>query len=261
MGIFEAVILGVVQGLTEFLPVSSSGHLVLLQNVMGFDTVPLFFDTMLHLGTLIAVVAVLFKEIVEIFKHPIKNHMGMIIIAVIPAGIAGLFFGDYFEKAYTGGVLLAVSFLITAGLLVFSELAASNLQSKKPVTVKSALAIGFIQIVAILPGVSRSGATISGGLFCGVERNRLAKFSFLISIPLVLGSVITTGKDAMDVGLGDVSIAAIVIGTIAAAAAGFFAVKFMLAIIRRSKLYGFAIYVAALGAFLLLDQYVLHIVF
>jgi undecaprenyl-diphosphatase len=261
MGIFEAIILGVVQGLTEFLPVSSSGHLVLLQKVMGLTGVPIFFDTMLHFGTLVAVVVVLLSEIVAIIRHPIQNHLGMLILATIPAAVVGYLWSGYFESIFQSGSLLGICFLGTAVILTVSELIAKRIHAKKQISTKSALSMGLMQALAIFPGVSRAGATIAGGLFFGVDRTRVAKFSFLMSIPIILGSVVSSGKTAMDVGLGDVSVAAIAVGTIAAAVAGFFAVRFMLAIIKKTKLYGFAVYVAALGAFLLLDQYVFHIVF
>lgn len=261
MGMFEAVLLGLIQGITEFLPVSSSGHLVLVQQAMGLQNVPIFFDTMLHFGTLIAVVAVLFFEIIAIFRHPVKNHLGMLILATIPAAAAGYFLSDFFESTFKSGSLLGVCFLITALILTVSELIATRINTKKPITIKSALVMGLMQAVAILPGVSRSGSTIAGGLFCGVDRVRAARFSFLMSIPIILGSVLSSGMDAADVGIGDVSTTTIIVGTIVAAVAGFFAVKFMLAIIEKTKLYGFAIYVAALGAFLLLDQNVFHFIF
>lgn len=261
MGIFEAVILGLIQGFTEFLPVSSSGHLVLLQQAMGLKEVPIFFDAMLHFGTLIAVVAVLFLEIVQILRHPVKNHLGMLILATIPAAVVGYLWSDFFESVFSSGSLLGVCFLITAVILTVSELIATRINSRKPLTTKSALAMGLMQAVAILPGVSRSGSTIAGGLFMGVDRTRAAKFSFLMSIPIILGSVLSSGMNAADAGMGDVSVAAVAAGTIVAAVGGFFAVKFMLSIIEKTKLYGFAVYVTALGVFLLLDQNVFHFVF
>ena len=261
MGIFEAVILGLLQGFTEFLPVSSSGHLVLMQQVMGLQEVPIFFDTMLHLGTLIAVVIVLFSEIVGIFRHPVKNHMGMLILASIPAAVVGYLWNDYFESIFRSGSLLGVCFLITAIILVVSELIAAKINTQKHITTKSALVMGLMQAVAILPGVSRSGSSIAGGLFMGVDRVSAAKFSFLMSIPIILGSVVFSGASIADVGIGDISVTVIAAGTIAAAASGFFAVKFMLSIIKKTKLYGFAVYVTALGVFLLMDQYVFHFIF
>jgi undecaprenyl-diphosphatase len=261
MGIFEAIILGVVQGLTEFLPVSSSGHLVLLQKIMGLSDVPIFFDTMLHFGTLVAVVVVLIHEIIGIIRHPVKNHLGMLILATIPAAVVGYLWSDYFEGIFQSGSLLGFCFLATAGILTASELIAQKIHTAKPLSAKSALSMGLMQALAIFPGISRSGSTIAGGLFFGVDRTRVAKFSFLMSVPIILGSLLSSGKTAMETGLGDVSVAAVAVGTIAAAVAGFFAVRFMLALIKKTKLYGFAIYVAALGVFLLLDQYVFHLVF
>jgi undecaprenyl-diphosphatase len=261
MDFIQALLLGLAQGITEFLPVSSSGHLVLLQQVMGLENVPVFFDAMLHLGTLVAVVVVLFWDIVGIFRHPVKNHLGMLIIATIPAAAAGYLFGDFFESVFKGGQYLGLCFLITALILVVSELIAVRLKTKKQITFKNAIAMGLMQAVAIFPGVSRSGSTIAGGLFTGVDRTQAARFSFLMCVPIILGSVGSSGVSAMKAGLGDVSWTAVIVGTIAAGITGYFAVKFMLSIIQKTKLYVFAIYVAALGAFLLMDQSVLHIIF
>ena len=261
MGVFESLILGLVQGITEFLPVSSSGHLVLLQQLMGLKDVPIFFDAMLHFGTLIAVVVVLLGEIIQIIRHPVKNHLGMLIIATIPAAVLGYFFSGYFESVFKSGSFLGLFFLITAAILTVSELIAARINTKKPITMNSAISMGLMQAVSILPGVSRSGSTIAGGLFCGVDRVQAAKFSFLMSIPIIIGAVLSSGMSAVHTGMGDVSTLTVVVGTVAAAVAGFFAVKFMLAIIAKTKLYGFAIYVAALGTFLLLDQFVFHLIF
>ncbi len=261
MDFIQALLLGLVQGFTEFLPVSSSGHLVLMQQAMGLEDVPIFFDTMLHLGTLVAVVAVLFRDIAGIFRHPVKNHLGMLVIATIPAAAAGYFFNDFFESAFKGGQYLGICFLVTALILVVSEQIAARLKTRKRMAVQNALAMGLMQAVAIFPGISRSGSTIAGGLFTGVDRTQAAKFSFLMSIPIILGSVGASGVDAMQTGMGNVSLTAVLIGTAAAAVTGYFAIKFMLAFIQKAKLYGFAVYTAALGAFLMVDQSILHIVF
>lgn len=261
MDFIQALLLGLVQGLTEFLPVSSSGHLVLMQQVMGLKEVPIFFDTMLHMGTLVSVVVVLFWDIVGIFRHPVKNHLGMLIIATIPAAAVGYFFEDFFESVFTGGQFLGLCFLATALILVVSELISVKMKPRKQINLKNALAMGAMQAVAIFPGISRSGSTIAGGLFSGVDRTQAARFSFLMSIPIIIGSAGSSGINALQTGMGDVSWTAVIAGTIAAAVTGYFAVKFMLSIIQKTKLYGFAVYVAALGAFLMVDQYFLHIIF
>lgn len=261
MDFIQALLLGLVQGITEFLPVSSSGHLVLLQQVMGLREVPLFFDTMLHMGTLVAVVVVLFWDIVGVFRHPVKNHLGMLIIATIPAAAVGYFFSDFFESVFENGQYLGFCFLATALILVVSEQIAARMKPRKQIAIQNALSMGVMQAVAIFPGISRSGATIAGGLFTGVDRMQAARFSFLMSVPVIIGSAGSSGVSALQAGLGDVSWTQIIAGTIAAGITGYFAVKFMLAIIQKTKLYGFAVYAAALGAFLLVDQNFLHIIF
>ena len=258
MSILESIILGIVQGLTEFLPVSSSGHLVLLQNIFGISEPQLFFDTMLHLGTLVAVVAVMFKEIIGLFRRPL-NKLLYLVIATIPAVVFGYFLSDFVEGAFSGAYL-GFGFLLTAVILTVSELISKRSVKKHDVKLGSGIAMGFMQVVAMMPGVSRSGSTIAGGLFCGVDRSKAASFSFLMSIPVILGSVILQGaKIAADTSL-IVDWLPTIIGTVFAAASGYFAVRFMLALIKKRRLYGFAIYVAALGIFVLLDRYVLGLV-
>ena len=261
MDILQALLLGLVQGITEFLPVSSSGHLVLMQQVMGLKNVPIFFDAMLHVGTLVSVVVVLFRDIIGIFRHPIQNHMGMLIIATIPAAVAGYVWGDYFEVVFQNGQMLGYCFLLTALILVLSERIAARIKTPKKLVLQNALTMGLMQAVAIFPGISRSGSTIAGGLMSGVDRTQAARFSFLMSIPIIIGSAGSSGAGVLQGGMGDITWPVVIVGTVAAAVIGYFAVKFMLAMIQKSKLYGFAVYVAALGAFLLLDQQIFHFVF
>lgn len=260
MEIWEAIVLGITQGLTEFLPVSSSGHLVLVRNMMDLAEVPLFFDVMLHLGTLVAVVVVLFKEIIGLFAHPVKNRLLVLIFASIPAGIVGLLFNDAIEGAYSGA-LLGICFMITAGILVLSEFLSARAVKKRGIDIKSGMVMGLMQTAALFPGISRSGSTIAGGLFLGTDRSKAASFAFLMSIPMILGSVLVEGMEVMETGMGDVSTAALIAGTAAAAVSGFFAVKWMLNLIKKRKLFGFAIYVAAVGIFVLIDQSATHLIF
>ncbi|WP_461246994.1 undecaprenyl-diphosphate phosphatase [Treponema sp. R6D11] len=275
MNIINAIILGIVQGLTEFLPVSSSGHLVLLQKIFKIHEPSLFFDTMLHVGTLLAVVTVLWKDIFEILKKPIQKLTGFLILATIPAVIAALLFKDAIEEIFTTGKLLGVCFLITTVLLVTAELlsrrnknassaATEQDENGEKMTWLQALFIGVMQAIAIPPGISRSGATISGSLFCKLNRGFAARFSFLMSIPAILGAVVMQTKDLLKGGMADSSnfgVAAIIAGTITSAIVGFFAVKFMLKIIKEKSLFGFAIYTGVLGLLVLIDQVGLHVFF
>jgi undecaprenyl-diphosphatase len=271
MSILEAVILGIVQGLTEFLPVSSSGHLVLLQKIFGIDQPGLFFDTMLHAGTLIAVFVVLWKDIFGILKKIVQPLTGFIILGTIPAVIAALLFGDFIENAFKSAQFLGFSFLITTGLLITAELLSrrakdsNSLKKNEDMNWVDALFIGILQAIAILPGISRSGATISGALSRKLDRNFAARFSFLLSIPAILGAVVLHTKDLItgseETAAESISVIPVIAGTLTAAVVGFFAVKLMLKIIRERSLFGFAIYTGILGVLVLLDQFVTRIVF
>lgn len=258
MSILESIVLGIVQGLTEFLPVSSSGHLVLLQNVFGFSEPQLFFDTMLHLGTLIAVVVVMWKEIIDLFKRPFSKML-YLIIATIPAVIFGFLFSDFVEDTFSG-IYLGYGFLVTAVILTLSEQLSKRQARKADVGLLSSSVMGIMQVLAMFPGVSRSGSTIAGGLATGIDRKKAASFSFLMSIPIILGSVVLQGYKLAKAGNVAVEWLPTIIGAICAAVSGYFAVRFMLALIKRKRLYGFAIYVAVLGIFVLLDRYVLGLI-
>lgn len=264
MTILEAILLGLIQGLTEFLPVSSSGHLVLFQNIFGTPGDMLFFDTMLHVGTLVAVFIVLWRDIWEILKHLFARFTWVLVVATLPAVAAGLFLGDFFEGAFQGQYL-AVGFLLTSVLLVLSEQIAAKRQpryfEKDQIRFSTAFGVGCMQAVAILPGVSRSGSTLAGSLMAGLDRSLAATFSFLMSIPVILGSAVMQGYDILKNGAGEIYWGPTLLGMAAAAISSFFAAKFMLKLVRNKKLYGFAIYTAVLGVLVLLDQLVFHIVF
>ena len=270
MTIINAIILGIVQGLTEFLPVSSSGHLVLLQKIFGITEGSLFFGTMLHVGTLIAVFVVLWKDIWAILKKLIQPLTGFIILGTIPAVIAALLLGDIIEHAFETGQFLGFCFLATSALLVIAEQlsrrASKELKKPEQMNWKDSLVIGLMQAIAIIPGISRSGATITGALSRKLDRDFAARFSFLLSIPAILGAVVLHTKDLFkdvpaETAGENIGVTAVIAGTVTAAVVGFFAIKFMLKIIREKSLYGFAVYTAVLGVLVLIDQFVTRFVF
>jgi len=275
MSIIHAILLGVIQGLTEFLPVSSSGHLVLFQRLFGISEPALLFDTMLHAGTLAAVVTVLWKDIWAILRKLNQPLTLYLIIATVPTVIAALAFRKPLERAFETGHFLGFAFLMTSALLIAAELLARRDRSGSVASLPSfmnwldALVIGLMQAVAIIPGVSRSGATLSGALSRGLNRDFAARFSFLLSIPAILGAIVFQLKDlvkgdAQAAGVsaaGGIGTAAMIAGTISAAVVGFFAVRLMLKIVREKSLWGFAVYTGVLGALVLLDQFVLKLVF
>ncbi|MCL2126909.1 MAG: undecaprenyl-diphosphate phosphatase [Treponema sp.] len=278
MGVIEAVILGVVQGLTEFLPVSSSGHLVLLQKIFGISEPALLFDTMLHVGTLAAVLAVLRNDILSILKKINQPLTAYLVIATVPTVAAALVFRKPLEKAFETGRYLGFAFLATSALLALAELlakravkgrtagpAGSGRENAAAMTWPDALVVGIMQAVAVIPGISRSGATLSGALSRGLDRGFAARFSFLLSIPAILGAAVLQLKDIAKTGAetaeSGIGAAAIIAGTLSAAVVGFFAVRLMLKIVREKSLWGFAAYTGVLGLLVLLDRFAFHFVF
>jgi len=273
MDTLNAIILGIVQGLTEFLPVSSSGHLVLLRNIFGISEAALFFDTMLHAGTLVAVFIVLRKDIWALLRRPVQPLTGYLILATIPAVMAALFFGDVIEHAFETGRFLGFAFLATSAVLVTAEMlsrrarSGDGLKNAEKMTWLDSHVIGVLQAIAIMPGFSRSGATISGALSMKLDRDFAARFSFLLSIPAILGAVVLQtaklikGTEMATGAETGISAAAVIAGTFAAAIVGFFAIRFMIKIIREKSLYGFAIYTSVLGILVLIDQFGTKIVF
>ncbi|MDR0443444.1 MAG: undecaprenyl-diphosphate phosphatase [Treponema sp.] len=267
MSIFNAIILGAVQGLTEFLPVSSSGHLVLLQKVFGISEPALFFDTMVHMGTLAAVLTVLRREIWAILRRFVQPLTAYLVIATVPAVIFALALKKNIEAAFESGGFLGFAFLITATLIITAEFLSrrakmTEFRKAESMNWLDAVIIGIMQAIAITPGISRSGATISGALSRKLDRSFAARFSFLLSIPAILGAVALQTKDLLKgadshtvVGAG-----AVIAGTLTAAVVGFFAVRFMLKIISEKSLWGFAVYTGVLGIMIIIDQYVTHFI-
>jgi len=268
MSIINAVILGIAQGVTEFLPVSSSGHLVLIQKIFGITASAIFFDTMLHAGTLLAVFAVLWRDIWNILRNLLQPLTGFLIIATIPAVIAALVFGDIIEQFFESGQFLGVCFLATSFMLITAEQLSKRGGKKtcEKMNWLDALITGIMQAVAVIPGISRSGATISGALSRRLDRDFAARFSFLLSIPAILGAVVIQAKNLLKGSAAqsageNIGTAAVIAGTVSAAVVGFFAIKFMLKIIREKSLYGFAVYTAVLGILILIDQFITRIIF
>ena len=260
---WQAIILGLVQGLGEFLPISSSGHLVLFQNIFNINGDELLFDSLMHLGTLIAVFIVLWKDIWEILKQPFRKVTLNIIIATIPAVIVALFFEDFINEAF-GGSYLGWGFLLTAVILVLTTIVKNSNKDNDldAITTKQSLAMGIMQSIAILPGISRAGATICGGLYTKGNRDAVTRFSFLMAIPAILGSLVFMVKDIAEIGSSETIILSnVILGMVAAAVAGILSLKVMIKLVKEGKLWVFGIYVFILGSLVLIDQYFLHIVF
>lgn len=258
MNSVQALILGTIQGLTEFLPVSSSGHLVLFQRLFGLRGDVLVFDIAVHLATLTAVIAVFWKDILGIFKKPFGKLTWLLVLGTIPAVVFGLAFKHWIERLFESGRTLGFEFIATGVVLWFAESIRSKNKKLGETSSMDALWIGTAQAVAILPAVSRSGLTIAGSLFRGLNREFAAKFSFLLSIPAILGAAILDLPDAVKTlkspDAAGVSRMALILGMAAAFLFGWIAIRWMLRVLSRGSLRGFAVYVFVVGLLVLLEQ-------
>jgi undecaprenyl-diphosphatase len=258
MNILQAFILGSVQGLTEFLPVSSSGHLVLFQNIFGLKDNVLTFDIAVHFATMVAVIVVFWKDILGILKHPFAKLTWLLVIGTLPAVLVGLTLKKTVEGLFEGGRTLGLEFIATGLILWFVESVRKGDKKLDGTSPLDALWIGAAQAVAILPAVSRSGLTIAGALFRGFTREFAAKFSFLLSIPAILGATVLDLPDALGLlhstGTVGVPTVSLVVGMVTALVSGFVAIKWMIRVLTRGSLRGFAVYVMVLGILILIDQ-------
>lgn len=257
----EALILGLVQGLTEYLPVSSSGHLAIGSYLFGIEGEEnLAFTVAVHVATVLSTLVILWKEIDWIFRGLFKCEMNAetkyvlnIVVSMIPVGIVGVFFKDYVEEVFGSGlVIVGCMLLLTAALLTFSYIAKPR--KKEKISLRDAFIIGLAQACAVMPGLSRSGSTIATGLLLGNKKESLAQFSFLMVIPPILGEALLDvvkglkGEEAF----GGIDIMPLAIGFIAAFVSGCIACKWMINIVKKGKLIYFGIYCAIAGVLTLI---------
>lgn len=260
MTIFQAALLGLVQGMTEFLPVSSSGHLVLSQALLGIDDGGIIFEVMVHFGTLLAVVTAFWQDILNLvrefflFFRPATYRAGLlarfesseyaklliyIIIGTLPAAVIGLLFEDYVEAAFQNPKLTCVMLIITGFILLLTRLIRNrNLELNGA----RSFVIGLAQACAILPGISRSGSTISAALYQGVDSKRAAQFSFLLALPAILGATVLKLAEMFSQPINFAQSLNLIIGMVVSYVSGYLAIKLLLDIVRRGKLYWFAPY-------------------
>jgi len=254
MDVITAIILGVIQGLTEFLPVSSSGHLEIAKTILGEGWVgkeSLLMTVVLHFATALSTIIIFRKDLVEIFGGLLqfKNNEPFqfslkIVISMIPAALVGLFFNDQIEGLFGGELTLVGGMLLITGFLLF--LADKAKPSEKKVDIKHSILVGISQAIAILPGISRSGATISTAVLLGIDKEKAARFSFLMVVPLIFGKM---AKDILSWNLQyeSVTFLPLIIGFFAAFITGMLACKWMIKLVKNSQLKYFAYYCFAIG--------------
>lgn len=261
----QALLMGLLQGLTEYLPVSSSGHLTIASALFGIDGEEnLTFTIAVHVATVLSTLVILWREIVWLLRglvdtkaplmSPERRYILAIIVSMIPIGIVGVFFKDYVEAIFGSGLLIVgLSLIMTSALLTLSYYA--HPRQKEDIGLMQAFIIGLAQSVAVLPGLSRSGTTIATGLMLGVKKEKMAQFSFLMVIPPILGeallSILKAAKDGAEATTGDISMTALAIGFLAAFISGCMACKWMISIVKKGKLVYFGIYCAIVGCIIL----------
>ena len=258
MSFLDAIILGIIQGLTEFLPVSSSGHLEIMKAIQGQEMSgesSMMMTVVLHFATALSTIAVFWKEVVRIIKGLFQFKVNeeflfsvKIVSSMIPAAIVGVFFDDFIETFFSGKILLVGLMLIVTGVILF--VAERAKRTNKPVGFKDAILIGIAQMIAILPGISRSGATIGTSVILGIDRETAARFSFLMVVPLILGKVakdVLSSEFSTELVESQISSSVYAAGFAAAFIVGIIACTWMIKLVKKSKLSYFAYYCFAAG--------------
>lgn len=291
MSLLEALFLAVVQGVAEFLPISSSGHLAIFKNVFGVNTdTGLLYDVMLHVGTLAAVFIVYWKDIWELIREgfaiigaalsntfkfianlfskdkkeykqvintPYRRFVMLVIISTIPTGIMGILLSDIIENASATLLVPGICLLITSLLLYISEKVPEKNFNESNTSYGKGLIIGIVQGFATLPGISRSGSTITAGLFCGLERSFAVKYSFILSIPAILGAAVLELKDFNEISVGSVELVNYIVGMFVAAVVGYICIRWLLVLVKNKKFKYFSIYCFVVGIVAIVAHFVI----
>jgi undecaprenyl-diphosphatase len=248
MTIFQAVFLAVVQGLTEFLPVSSSGHLVLFQKIFGFSNPPVFFDVLLHLGTLGSIIIFFKKDLWNLFFDLKKNThtLKYLILGTIPAVLFGYLFNLQLESTFNSLILVAIAWIFFGLILVLT----SKIKNKtKEMTWQDSLLVGFFQALALIPGISRSGLTISAGLLRGLSHESAFKFSFLLAIPAILGATIWESKD---IHFAEINLFQDILAIVVSGVVGYLSLRILQKMLKSNMFFYFGYYCMSLGIITLL---------
>lgn len=260
MTVIQAIILGIIQGLTEFLPVSSSGHLLLGHHFLGVNETGLAFDVALHIGTFIALIIFFYKDIFQLVlgifgKSEMKRLAWLLVFATIPAVVGGFLLQDLAESSFRSPALVAINFIWVAGLMLAAEHYAKNKKKRtelNEVTAKQGMTVGFAQVLALIPGVSRSGSTITTGIFVGLDRVSATRFSFLLSIPITFGAIVKVLASHEAISQISAEKTVFLIGILSALLSGLVAIRFLLRYLSKHSLAVFAYYRIVVGVIVLL---------
>jgi undecaprenyl-diphosphatase len=260
VGLFEALILGIVQGVTEFLPISSSGHLVILPAALGWVSPPLVFDATVHLATLLAVVAFFWRDLLRLivawwqglqrcqpFRTTESRLAWWVILGSVPGVLVGIFLEETFESLFASPHAAGAFLLLTALLLILSEVLGRRRREFTEITWLDSLLIGIGQAASIAPGLSRSGTTISVGMFCGLTREAAARFSFILSVPIIIGAGLLQLVKLVRHGSLMAEAPLLLVGFVSAAVCGYVSIRLLLAYLRKRPLYPFSVYCVVVG--------------
>ena len=255
MPVWKAIVLGIVQGLTEFLPVSSSGHILIFERILNVNTggADMFLGIVLHAGTLFAVIAVYFKKLISLIKPPFDNLLKLI-IASVPAAIVGFTLGDIIDELFFSGNFLWLAFAVTALLLALSECKIKRATCFYPLNNKRALIIGLSQALAVIPGLSRSGTTLSAATLSGVNQKDATDFSFIMSVPVIFGALLSEILKCFSgsISIGNIGLIPLLIATFSSFICGVFAIKVMIKTIKKGNYKFFCIYLIILSLLLII---------
>jgi undecaprenyl-diphosphatase len=256
MNIFEAMLLGLIQGLTEFLPVSSSGHLVIFQEILGLDEPGVTLEVMLHFGTLLSVMWVFggdFLALLAFRKNSAERNLLLMLIAgVVVTGSIGLLFSDYITEFFKSTLLVGFMLLITGAILKLITILPAGLKEKENITLKDALFIGLLQAFAMIPGISRSGSTIAAALWRGLDRQTAVKYSFMLSAPVIMGATLLELRRLLSFGFGQELIINYLAGGVVAFIAGILAIRIFIKLLAGNKFYYFSYYCFAAGTLIII---------
>jgi undecaprenyl-diphosphatase len=252
MTVWESVILGVLQGLTEFLPVSSSGHLVIGKSLLGLDEPGVTLEVLLHFSTLLSVFWVFGKDFLKLFRFPKdqtqRRFLFLLIVGCIPTAVIGLVIGRYADLLFKSTLVVGIMLLVTGGILLLITALPAGIKTIGRMQARDALWVGLLQGLAVIPGISRSGSTIMAALWRGLNRETAVRYSFMLAAPVILGAALLEMKKLLEAGMGQAMLINYMVGGLAAFIAGVCAIKIFIRLLKENKFHYFAYYCFAVGA-------------